>query len=195
MRTLAALTFVTLDGVMQSPSMPDEDPSGGFTRGGWAAPYWDGVMAQVRQEAMSESYDMVFGRKTYDIFAKSWPNAPKTELSDMMNAARKYVVTSDPSGLDWANSVAITGDLVQEIRRLKQQSGPLLQIHGSGHLIQSLLAHKLIDEIRLWVFPVTVGGGKRLFETGCPPMNMVSRKSETSANGVAMQLYQINHQP
>lgn len=192
MRTLAALTFVTLDGAMQSPSMPDEDPSGGFAQGGWAAPYWDEVMPNVQQEAMSEPYEMVFGRKTYDIFARNWPNAPKSELSDMTNAARKYVVTSDPSSLDWVNSVGITGNIAKEIQQLKQQDGPLLQIHGSAQLIRTLLTYDLIDEFRMWVFPVTVGSGKRLFESGCPPLHLTRIKSHTSTNGVSMQFYRHN---
>ncbi|MEM9524534.1 MAG: dihydrofolate reductase family protein [Pseudomonadota bacterium] len=195
MRELAVLTFVTLDGVMQAPSMPEEDQSGGFTQGGWAAPYWQGVMAQVQREAMADPYDIVFGRRTYDIFAGHWPNAPESALSSMMNAARKYVATSDPHGLSWSNSVPVTGDIGDGFRRLKRQDGPRLQVHGSAKLIQALLAHDLIDEFRLWVFPVTVGQGKRLFEAGCPSMDLTLCKSGDCANGVAMRIYRRNRPP
>ncbi len=188
MRDLAILTFVTLDGVMQAPSMADEDRSGGFRQGGWAAPYWGNVMEQVQNEAMSEPYDMVLGRRTYDIFAGHWPDAPPSVLSDRINAARKYVVTSDSDSLTWNNSVAVTGDVVRVLRRLKQQDGPLLQVHGSAHLIQTLLKHDLIDEFRLWVFPEVVGGGKRLFENRCPARSLALTKSAECAGGVLMRI-------
>ncbi|MFA3919167.1 dihydrofolate reductase family protein [Ruegeria hyattellae] len=190
MRQLAILTFVTLDGVMQSPSMPEEDPSEGFEHGGWAAPFWEGVMDQVERHAMSEPYDMVFGRKTYDIFAGHWPNAPKSALSDRMNGARKYVATSQPDGLRWENSHPINDDVVGDISSLKARDGPLLQVHGSARLIQTLLAHNLIDEFRLWIFPVVVGGGKRLFENGSPPCRLKLTRFEHCGNGATMQFYQ-----
>ncbi|WP_299869780.1 dihydrofolate reductase family protein [uncultured Roseobacter sp.] len=190
MRKLAALTFVTLDGVMQSPSMPEEDPSNGFRQGGWAAPYWEGVMDQVERKAMSEPYDMVFGRKTYDIFAGHWPNAPQSALSDRMNAARKYVATSDPGTLKWENSYPVSGDVAAGIRALKEENGPLLQVHGSSQLIQELILHQLIDEFRIWIFPVIVGSGKRLFEHGNPPIKAELASVEESGNGVAMMIYQ-----
>lgn len=193
MRQLAILTFVTLDGVMQSPSMPEEDPSDGFANGGWAAPYWDGVMDQVERHAMSEPYDMVFGRQTYDIFAGHWPNAPKSALSNRMNSATKYVVTSQPEGLRWENSRPINDDVAGGISTLKAQDGPLLQVHGSARLIQTLLSHNLIDEFRLWIFPVVVGGGKRLFENGSPPCQLKLTRFEHCGNGATMQFYRPEH--
>ena len=189
MRDLAVLTFLTLDGVMQAPSMPDEDRSNGFQSGGWAAPYWDEVMAQVHREAMSEPYDMLFGRKTYDLFAGHWPDAGKSPVADMMNAARKYVVTSTLTSLAWNNSSAITGNIAGEIRRMKQQDGPLLQVHGSWQLIQLLLGHDLIDEFRLWTFPVVTGPGKRLFASDSPPATLRLVKSEPCPGGVLMNIY------
>ncbi|PKF77179.1 riboflavin biosynthesis protein RibD [Vibrio sp. vnigr-6D03] len=189
MRNLAVLAFATLDGVMQSPSMPEEDPSGGFKHGGWAAPYWEGVMSQVERYAMSKPYDMVFGRNTYNIFAGHWPNAPKSTLSDRMNAARKYVVTSDPQTLNWENSHAIAGDIASEIHALKDQNGPLLQVHGSANLIQTLLKHGLVDELRLWVFPVVVGSGKRLFEHDSALYQFELTNFDSCDNGVTMQIY------
>ena len=189
MRDLAILTFVTLDGVMQSPSSSGEDRSGGFGGGGWAAPYWQEVMRQVRREAMDTPYDMLLGRKTYDLFANHWPEAGSSPEADMMNAGRKYVVTSNPNGLHWNNSTAITGDIPAAIRRLKSQDGPLVQVHGSGKLIQLLAEHDLIDEYRLWTFPVVAGSGKRLFEPGCATASLRLTKTEPCENGVVMRFY------
>ena len=147
MRKLAILTFQTLDGVMQSPTSPEEDPSGGFTHGGWAVECWDDVMKQVLDEAMSEPYDLLLGRKTYEMFAPNWSKAPANDPVAMkLNSATKYVVTSTLSALEWNNSIAITGDIAKEVARLKKQDGVLLQVHGSWQLIQTLLAYDLIDE-------------------------------------------------
>lgn len=190
MRDLAILTFLTLDGVMQGPSSPQEDTSGGFTRGGWAAEYWEEVMAQVYQEAMSEPYDIVFGRKTYEMFAGHWPEeSTENPVSHRLNAARKHVATSTLSDFTWHNSEPIKGDTMAGIADLKTRPGPLLQIHGSGELIQSLLAHDLIDEFRLWTFPVVVGSGKRLFGPGTPPVALTLKKSAPCANGAVMTIY------
>lgn len=190
MRDLAILTFVTLDGVMQAPSMPEEDPSGGFEAGGWAAPYWEGVMAQVRKEAMAAPYDMLFGRKTYDLFASHWPNVDKADPeARMMNGATKYVATNRQVSSDWENTTPVTGDVPAEIVRLKQEDGPLLQVHGSGALIQTLLAHDLVDELRLWTFPVVVGSGKRLFADSASMKSFKLVKSEPCDNGVVMTIY------
>ena len=188
MRDLAILSFVSLDGVMQSPSAPEEDPSGGFALGGWAAPLWDEVMPQVEQVAMSEPYDILFGRKTYDIFAGHWPDAPKSDIADRLNTACKYVVTSRPVPPKWRNTCQISDDPVQEIRKLKSGDGPLLQVHGSAALIQMLLAHDLIDEFRIWTFPVVLGQGKRLFENGTAPRKLVHRQAGSTASGVTMHI-------
>ncbi len=189
MRELAVLTFQTLDGVVQAPMMPDEDRSGGFAQGGWAAPFWVDVMAQVGREAMSEPYDILFGRKTYDAFAAHWPNLQNDPAADMMNAARKYVVSRGSRELSWVNSVLVSGDIPVEIEALKKQDGPLLQVHGSANLIQTLLAQDLIDEYRLWTFPVIAGSGKRFIEAGSPPNTLTIKKAETLSNGVAMTIY------
>ncbi len=187
MRELAVITFVTLDGVMQSPSMPEEDPSGGFTQGGWAAPYWEGVMPHVERVAMSEPYDILFGRKTYDIFAGHWPNAPRSDLGDRLNAARKYVATSQTPPLSWENSHSLSGDVAEAVQELKDQDGPLLQVHGSSALIQTLQAHDLIDEFRIWTFPVVVGTGKRLFEGTALPRAYAMIRTESLGEGVTHQ--------
>ena len=165
MRDIAILTFITLDGVMQAVRSPEEDTSGGFVHGGWALNCWDEVMEQVREEAMATPYDLLLGRKTYELFAAS-------SNAEQMKTATKYVATSTVSELKWENSVAITGDIPSEVSRLKTQDGPLLQVHGSWQLIQTLLAHDLIDEFRLWIFPVVVGSGKRLFAQNTRPKDL-----------------------
>lgn len=189
MRDLAILTFVTLDGVMQAPGMPDEDRSGGFAHGGWATPYWDEVMSQVGREAMAQPYDMLFGRKTYDLFAGHWPDVKGDPAADMMNAATKYVATSSPDTLNWANSHAISGDIATQVAVLKAEEGPLLQVHGSSELIQTLMADDLVDEYRLWTFPTVVGAGKRLFQQEGGQKNLRLSKSEACRNGVVMNIY------
>ena len=188
MRDLAILTFITLDGVMQGPSSPQEDPSDGFTAGGWAAPYWDGVMEQVRAEAMAAPYDILFGRKTYELFANHWPKHGETPEGAMLTRAQKWVVTSADRDLTWENTTALVGDPAATVRALKQTDGPLLQVHGSWQLIQTLLAHGLIDEFRLWTFPVVAGAGKRLFAGGADAsLRLV--KTAASGNGAVMSTY------
>ncbi len=189
MRQLATLTFVSIDGVMQSPSAPEEDPSDGFALGGWAAPYWDGTMPHVFRTAMAEPYDILFGRKSYDIFAGHWPNAPKSDVGDRLDKARKHVVTASTGALHWQNSQAFSGDVEKEIAALKSTDGPLLQVHGSQHLIQTLHAAGLIDEYRLWVFPVVLGTGKKLFEPTKNPCSLRRHHCEVLENGVIHQVY------
>ena len=183
MRELAILTFVTLDGVSE------------FTNG-WAEPHWENVMEQVEREAMSAPYDVLLGRKTYDSFAAYFPSLGEdhpmnkaTKYVAIMNKATKYVATSNPNELEWKNSKGISGDVVAEISRLKKQDGPLIQVHGSSQLIQTLLSHDLVDEFRLWTFPVLVGTGKRLFGKGVLPMPLELVKSETGPSGVTMSIY------
>lgn len=189
MRNLAILTFLTLDGVMQAPGSPEEDTSGGFMHGGWAVNYWDEVMVQVMEEAMAAPYDLLLGRKTYESFAAYWPNAGDNPVANKLNNATKYVATSTLGKLEWKNSMPITGDIAAEVSRLKDQDGPLLQVHGSCQLIQTLLAHELIDEFRLWIFPIVVGPGKRLFGQGIVPTGLRLEKSKTTSNGVIMSIY------
>lgn len=188
MRKLALLTFVTLDGVMQAPSVPEEDISGGFAHGGWARPYWDDVMSQVMRVAMAEPYDLLLGRMTYDMFASTFPNAPNNNpVANKLNNATKYVVTSNDD-LKWANSHRISGDVATEIAELKSTDGPLLQVHGSWQLVQTLLANKLVDEFRLWTFPVIVGGGKRLFGDAAAHSELALVKSESCPSGAVMNI-------
>ena len=189
MRNLAVLTFLTLDGVMQAPAQPGEDTSGGFIHGGWAVNYWGDVMAQVNEEAMAAPCDLLFGRKTYESFAAHWPNVSNDPHADKLNNATKYVATSTLSKLEWKNSTPITGDIAAEVSRLKERDGPLLQVHGSSQLIQTLLSHNLIDEFRLWTFPLVVGPGKRLFDQGSVPTDLTLVKTKSTSNGVVMSIY------
>ncbi|MEO1030985.1 MAG: dihydrofolate reductase family protein [Bacteroidota bacterium] len=193
MRDLAILTFQSLDGVMQAPSDPSEDTSDEFTKGGWAKPYWDQVMEQVMREAMAEPYDLLLGRKTYEIFASHFPNADKNNpVAQRLNKAIKYVVASTESSINWGNSVNIKGDIISEIQKLKNKEGPLLQVHGSWELIQELLQYNLIDQLRLWTFPVIVGSGKRLFAKDLSLKNLSLIKSDICDKSTIMSIYKLN---
>ena len=189
-RELAILTFVTLDGVMQAPGQPDEDLSDGFKHGGWAAPYWGEAMEQVKEEAMAVPYDLLLGRKTYESFAPYFSKAGDDDsVAALLNRATKYVVTNTLKDLDWSNSIPIAGNLAAEVVKLKAQEGPLLQVHGSWQLIQTLLSNDLIDQFRIWTFPVVVGAGKHLFGEGAIPKNLTLLKTNTTSTGVAMSIY------
>ena len=189
MRELIVNTFLTLDGVMQAPGGPEEDSADGFTKGGWSVNYWDERMGEVMDEQMGE-FAIVIGRKTYDIFAAHWPHAPVEEGGEQMNGATKYVASRSDLTLEWENSVQIDGDVAEGIKELKQGDGPELQVHGSGDLIQTLLRHGLIDRFNLWVFPVVVGSGKRLFGEGTAPSGLKLVKSEVSSTGVVIGTYE-----
>jgi dihydrofolate reductase len=189
MRKLAVLTFVTLDGVMQAPVQTEEDTSGDFKHGSWCLNYLGEVMPQVNEEAMAQPFDLLFGRKTYESFAAHWPHVDDSPHADKLNTATKYVATNTLSQLEWKNSIAITGDIAAAVTRLKAQNGPLLQVHGSWQLIQTLLTHDLIDEFRLWTFPLVVGFGKRLFGQGTVPTDLTLAKTKSTSNGVVMSFY------
>ncbi len=186
MRKLAILTFLSLDGVMQAVKLPEEDTSGGFEYGGWADKYWEEVMAQVQEEAMSEPYDLLLGRKTYELFAEY---NSKTSGPNPLNDLTKYVATNTPGQLEWENSIPISGDIAKAVTKLKSQDGLLLQVHGSWQLINTLLKHDLVDEFRLWTFPVILGKGKRLFHTCNFLDNLSLLKTKPTANGVIMSIY------
>ena len=174
---------------MQAPGTPEEDPSGGFAHGGWSVNYWDDVMRQVMGEAMSVPFDLLLGRKTYEILAAYWPYTGDNPTAHTLNRATKYVASSTLNELKWSNSRLITGDAAAEVSRLKGEDGPELQVQGSSRLIQTLLAHDLIDEFRLWIFPVVVGKGKRLFGEGAMPAGMALRDTKVSTTGVMMSTY------
>ncbi len=189
MRKLIVLTFVTLDGVMQAPGGPDEDTSGGFKHGGWVAGYWDDFMEKVMGEQMGKPYDLLLGRKTYEIFAGYWPKAKDDPLGKGLNRAKKYVVSTTLKKLDWENSTLVTGDIATEIKKLKNQDGPEIQVHGSSSLIQTLLKNDLVDEFRLKIFPVTIGTGKRLFGEGTIPASFKLLDSKISTTGIIVATY------
>lgn len=184
MRKLAVLTFVSLDGVMQSPKFADEDPSGGFTLGGWAEPCWDDVMQNVGQIAMSQPYDVLLGRSTYDSFAPNFSGSDSP-----LDRGTKYVVSTRPIETVWEPTIQIRQDAVSAIAKLKEEDGPLLQVHGSHGLIQLLLEHQLIDEYRIWTFPVILGAGKRLFGSGTVPANLILEQTAGLSSGAIMSVY------
>lgn len=189
MRKLVVNTFVTLDGVMQAPGGPEEDPTGGFAKGGWATTYFDEMMFQNMREFMAKPFDLLLGRKTYEIFAAHWPYIKDDPFADALNKAKKYVVSRTLDEVSWNNSTLIIGDVVAEIKKLKVQDGPELQVHGSSNLIQTLLSHNLIDEFRIWFFPVTLGKGKRLFGEGTQPAALKLVDCKTSTTGVIIATY------
>jgi dihydrofolate reductase len=183
-RKLVVLTFVSLDGVMQAPGGKGEDPSGGFDLEGWAMPLFDEAMGSEMGKQMTPPFDLLLGRKTYDLFASYWP-----QQDSPINQATKYVVSNHGVNTDWERTVQISGDVVEEIRKLKRQDGPMLQVHGSSQLIQTLLANDLADELWLKIFPVTLGKGKRLFGTGTIPAAFELTASTLSPGGVIIASY------
>lgn len=189
MRQIVAATFLSLDGVMQAPGGRQEDPTGGFSHGGWTFPHWDEATGQRIGEAFGEPFDLLLGRKTYEIFAAHWPYIENHPIADAFNSVTKYVATTSDEPLTWQNSVALRGDVVGELRRLKQQGGPKLLIQGSSVLIQTLLAHDLIDVFELMIFPVLLGKGKRMFGEGTLPVGLKLERSSASRTGVVMSRY------
>jgi dihydrofolate reductase len=190
MRKLMVTTFLTLDGVMQSPGGPGEDDSGGFSHGGWSVNHWDEQMGQVMDEATSRPFEMVLGRRTYDIMAAYWPHAPEGAGSKPFNDATKYVASRSRPTLEWSNSVLVEGDAAEGIGALKKEDGPELQVHGSGNLIQTLMRHNLVDQYRLWIFPLVIGSGKRLFSDGTIPSALKLVDSTVSTTGVVIGSYE-----
>jgi len=190
MRELIVQTFMTLDGVMQAPGGPDEDKSGGFGFGGWSVNYWDEQMGQVMDEVVRTPFAMVLGRKTYDIMAAYWPFAPEEEGGKPFNEATKYVASRSHPTLEWSNSVLIEGDAADGLAALKREDGPELQVHGSADLIQTLLRHDLVDRYRLWIFPLVIGSGKRLFADGAIPSGLKLVDGMVSTTGVVMSTYE-----
>ena len=189
MRTLIAITHITLDGVMQSPGGPDEDPRGGFTYGGWITPYWDDTMNTLLNKDMDESFDLLLGRRTYEIFAAYWPHAGDNPIARHFNTAVKHVATRTLEHLDWANAVRIDGEVEAAVAKLKSADGPDLQIYGSSTLLQTLTAAGLIDEYRLWTFPLVLGRGRRLFEPGTPASALSLVDSMTFSTGAMLNVY------
>ena len=187
MRKIIVLTFLTLDGVMQGPGGPTEDTSGNFTYGGWTVPYFDEFLGQVMGEQMGQPFDLLLGRKTFEIFASYWPY--HQEEGAGINNATKYVASNTLTSHEWQKSVFLSGNVAEEIKQLKQEDGPDLQVHGSGELIQTLMEHDLVDEFWLKIFPVTLGTGKRLFAQGTSPAAYTLVDSKTSPSGVIIATF------
>jgi dihydrofolate reductase len=185
MRRVIVLTFITLDGVMQAPGGPGEDTSGGFEHGGWSVPHFDDFLGEVMGEQMGRPFDLLLGRKTFEIFASYWP-----QHDSPINDATKYVASNTLTDHEWKNSVFLKGDVAGEIAKLKAGDGPDLQVHGSGNLVQTLLKRDLVDEIWLKIFPILLGEGKRLFADGTVPRSFTVSESKVSPSGVIVVSYQ-----
>jgi dihydrofolate reductase len=191
MRKLVVTEFITLDGVMQGPGGPDEDRSGGFEYGGWQMPFNDDVMGKEADVGMASADAMIFGRKTYEIFAAYWPNQPDDNpFASFLNSVPKYVASRTlKEPLEWANSTLIMGDVAEEVRKLKEQPGKDISVLGSGDLAQTLMEHGLVDEYALWIHPLVLGSGKRVFREGGPKISLSLADSKTSGTGVLLLTY------
>ncbi len=190
MRKLIASTFVSLDGVMQAPGGPQEDPSGGFALGGWTFTYWDEIMARSMSGLDGKHRDLLLGRKTYEIFEAHWPYQPVDDATARsLNSAKKHVASRTLTTLGWTNSSLLDGDVVAAVRALKSQNGNDLQIIGSANLIQTLQSASLIDEYNIWTFPVVLGRGKRLFEATAKAGALRLVSSQASSTGVLLSTY------
>jgi dihydrofolate reductase len=189
-RKLVVGTFLTLDGVMQAPGGPDEDRDGGFEHGGWSVPYFDDKMGEVMVEWVGGAGGFLLGRRTYEIFAAAWPRMddPSDPLATALNTRPKWVASKTLRSADWQDSTVLTGDIVEEVRRLKADSGGEIQVHGSCGLIQTLLRHDLIDEMRLWIYPLVLGSGKRLFGAGTVPASLRLTSTVFATTGVVLHV-------
>jgi dihydrofolate reductase len=201
MRKIVASAFVSLDGVMQAPGGPEEDPTSGFKYGGWTAPYWDEVLSAAMDEVLDTPFDLLLGRKTYDIFAAYWPYMDENDASKpageivgkvtrLFNKATKYVATRTLTTFSWQNSQSLGNDVVAALRDLKKKDGPALLVQGSSNFVQTLLAHDLIDEVTLLTFPIALGKGKRFFGEGSRPGAFTLSKSQTSGTGTLVARYE-----
>jgi dihydrofolate reductase len=191
MRKLVVTTFVTMDGVMQAPGGPGEDPSGGFSYEGWLVPHFDEDMGKQMDEWFSGMQDMLLGRTTYEIFYGSWPKMLGDDpVSQAMNFKKKYVASRTLTSVEWETAELLQGDVGDAVRKLKAEDGGELQVHGSAGLIQTLLKEDLVDELRLIVFPVVVGSGKRLFGEGAIPRTWKLTASKATSTGALIASYE-----
>ena len=189
MRTIIAITQVSLDGVMQAPGGPEEDPSHGFVHGGWAMPFVDEAAGEVIGEIMNRDFDLLLGRRTYEIFAGYWPHHVDNAIGTAFDKATKFVVTRSLNRFSWQKAQRIDGDVVKNVRELKASAGRELHIWGSSQLLQTLIAAELIEEHRLWIFPVVLGEGKRLFESGVPPRAFALVETRNTPSGILANTY------
>ena len=188
MRKIIVLSFVTLDGVMQAPGRPGEDTDGGFKHGGWIVPYFEEQLGAIMQKQLAKPRALLLGRRTYEIFASYWPTHEKNWPG--INSARKYVVSRSLTAPLWENTIIINDSILEELRRLKHQDGPNIQIHGSSQLLQTLFMHDLVDELWLKIFPLMLGSGKRLFSEGTLPAAFKLTHSEATPAGVIVANYE-----
>jgi dihydrofolate reductase len=186
MRKLVVQAFVTLDGIMQAPGGQEEDPTGGFRFGGWSVNYWTEAMLKHMNELMTQPFDLLLGRHTYEIFAAHWPHVKNDPIGDALNGAVKYIASRTLTKMTWENTALLEGDVGSEIARIKKDSGAEIQVHGSSNLIQTLLSCDLIDELRLWTFPLVLGQGKRLFGSGTIPLNYELLETTPFDSGVVL---------
>jgi dihydrofolate reductase len=191
MRKIRIIEHISLDGVIQAPGGPEEDPNG-FAHGGWSAPHADPESGKAIMEAQRDVFDLLLGRRTYDIFAGFWPKAPKSPMADSLNAATKYVATHRPKSLAWGPAEDLGVDIVESIRRVKAKKGPHLIVWGSSMLAPVLLEHELADEILLLVFPVLLGTGKRFFSDVARPRELALVSTKAVSSGVIISTYRPN---
>lgn len=190
MRKIIVAEHISLDGVIQGPGSPEEDPSGGFRLGGWEVPYDDETIGQAVMELFSQPFELLLGRRTYDIWAAYWPRVEAgNPIADQFNSVAKHVATHRPDTLDWQNSHALKGELADAIRALKQQDGADLLTWGSGDMLRQLLAAGLVDELRLLIYPVVLGHGKRLFGDNAQPSSFTLAHSTSTTGGVLITRY------
>jgi dihydrofolate reductase len=192
MRKLVVGTFLTLDGVMQAPGGPDEDRDGDFLHGGWLVPYFDEKLGEIMTEWTKRAGAFLLGRKTYEIFAGSWPKStdPADEIATALNTRPKFVASRTLKKVTWSNSILLKGDVAAEVAKLKAQEGGEIQVHGSGDLLQTLFKHDLIDTLRIWQFPVVIGTGKRLFGEGTIPGSFRLVDSQLVTTGAVLHVYE-----
>ncbi len=197
MRKLVVGTFLTLDSVMQAPGGPDEDRDGGFQHGGWLVPYFDEKLVEIMTEWTKRAGAFLLGRKTYEIFADSWPKStdPADEIATALNTRPKFVASRTLDEVTWSNSILLKGDVPQEVAKLKAQEGDEVQVHGSGHLLQTLLKSDLIDTLHIWQFPVVLGTGKRLFGEGTIPRSFRLVDTQLSTTGAVLHVYERTGEP
>jgi dihydrofolate reductase len=192
MRKLVVGTFLTLDGVMQAPGGPNEDREGGFRHGGWLVPYFDEKLGEIMTEWTKQAGAFLLGRKTYEIFAASWPKStdPTDEIATALNTRPKFVASRTLDKVNWNNSRLLKGDVAEEVAKLKVQEGGEIQVHGSGNFLQTLLKHNLIDTLRIWQFPVVIGAGKRLFGEGTIPCSFRLVGTQQTTTGAVLHMYE-----
>src|SRR6185503_18318310 len=188
MRKVIVLEHISLDGVIQAPGGPDEDTSGGFAYGGWIAPYSDEILGMALRKQMNMPFDLLLGRKTFDIWAAFWPQ--HADVWPGVNTATKYVASNTMTSHEWQPSVFLSGDVAEKVRELKQQQGPNLHVYGSANLVQTLMKHDLVDEFWLKIYPLTLGSGKRLFAEGTIPAAFKVTEGQVSPKGIVIVNYE-----